>query len=70
MTLSDLTHATVEQVDEAIVEAKAIHEASLKDLHRIHLEGKRRARVMLYKVLKKLGRYREVLLGEQRGGDA
>ncbi len=68
MPLSDVTHATVEQVDAAIETAKINHEGRLAHFHASHLHVKAVARAELRDKLNKLRRYRDALAAEQTGG--
>ena len=68
MSLSDLTHATVEQIDAAIVAEDLGFERLLKDAHTRHLAYKATCRRGHLAALKKLQAYRAIIKLEYQGG--
>ncbi len=68
MPLSDVTHATVEQVDQAISDRNALHAKRLTTLHGFYLHAKAKARKDCAADVKKLRLYRDALAAEQTGG--
>ncbi len=68
MPLANLTHATVEQVDAAIVAEDLSYERSVKETHLRHIKYRAKCRRGHLAVLKKLNAYRDALAAEQTGG--
>ncbi len=67
-TLSDVTHATVEQVDEVIAARCDKHKEDLAVLHQQYLYDKATLRRECISALKTLRLYRDALAAEQTGG--